>query len=153
SVTSPTLLILFFLPSRRRHTRFSRDWSSDVCSSDLLARDDLQVEPAQHLLVAERDRHIDELDDRPRRIERPALLLRQEQVLALRGGRAERGHRHRQSVTSAPAATTAGVARARRRPADLPPDGAAAAAAPATGRETVPAAAARLVRNLQYPAA
>src|SRR5690606_3257467 len=22
--------------SRRRHTRFSRDWSSDVCSSDLL---------------------------------------------------------------------------------------------------------------------
>src|SRR5207302_3098646 len=23
--------------SRRRHTRFSRDWSSDVCSSDLLA--------------------------------------------------------------------------------------------------------------------
>src|SRR5690606_19352050 len=24
--------------SRRRHTRFSRDWSSDVCSSDLLRR-------------------------------------------------------------------------------------------------------------------
>src|SRR5690606_40276669 len=24
--------------SRRRHTRFSRDWSSDVCSSDLGAR-------------------------------------------------------------------------------------------------------------------
>src|SRR5690606_40569757 len=24
--------------SRRRHTRFSRDWSSDVCSSDLQAR-------------------------------------------------------------------------------------------------------------------
>src|SRR5690606_39827094 len=23
--------------SRRRHTRFSRDWSSDVCSSDLVA--------------------------------------------------------------------------------------------------------------------
>src|SRR5690606_40669113 len=23
--------------SRRRHTRFSRDWSSDVCSSDLIA--------------------------------------------------------------------------------------------------------------------
>src|SRR5690606_41096509 len=28
----------FFFSSRRRHTRFSRDWSSDVCSSDLLAR-------------------------------------------------------------------------------------------------------------------
>src|SRR5690606_40344565 len=25
----------FSLSSRRRHTRFSRDWSSDVCSSDL----------------------------------------------------------------------------------------------------------------------
>src|SRR5215475_4814268 len=29
------LLFLFFFSSRRRHTRFSRDWSSDVCSSDL----------------------------------------------------------------------------------------------------------------------
>src|SRR5690606_40374461 len=25
----------FFFSSRRRYTRFSRDWSSDVCSSDL----------------------------------------------------------------------------------------------------------------------
>src|SRR5690606_41193493 len=29
----------FFFSSRRRHTRFSRDWSSDVCSSDLAARE------------------------------------------------------------------------------------------------------------------
>src|SRR5690606_39575673 len=29
--------ILFFFSSRRRHTSFSRDWSSDVCSSDLSA--------------------------------------------------------------------------------------------------------------------
>src|SRR5256884_4982587 len=28
---------LFFFSSRRRHTRCSRDWSSDVCSSDLAA--------------------------------------------------------------------------------------------------------------------
>src|SRR5690606_40712242 len=28
-------LINYFFSSRRRHTRFSRDWSSDVCSSDL----------------------------------------------------------------------------------------------------------------------
>src|SRR5687768_11905749 len=27
----------FFFSSRRRHTRCSRDWSSDVCSSDLIA--------------------------------------------------------------------------------------------------------------------
>src|SRR5690606_40316559 len=29
---------LFFFSSRRRHTSFSRDWSSDVCSSDLRER-------------------------------------------------------------------------------------------------------------------
>src|SRR2546429_5729340 len=29
------LVLLCFLSSRRRHTRCSRDWSSDVCSSDL----------------------------------------------------------------------------------------------------------------------
>src|SRR5439155_11186174 len=28
---------LFFFSSRRRHTRWPRDWSSDVCSSDLSA--------------------------------------------------------------------------------------------------------------------
>src|SRR5690606_39381470 len=28
---------------RRRHTRFSRDWSSDVCSSDLRALRDIVV--------------------------------------------------------------------------------------------------------------
>src|SRR5690606_41063405 len=28
-------VVFFFFSSRRRHTRFSRDWSSDVCSSDL----------------------------------------------------------------------------------------------------------------------
>src|SRR5438105_13394493 len=35
----PNLLIctlfIFFFSSRRRHTRSTRDWSSDVCSSDL----------------------------------------------------------------------------------------------------------------------
>src|SRR5206468_8586870 len=31
-----TLALLFFFSSRRRHTRSDRDWSSDVCSSDLL---------------------------------------------------------------------------------------------------------------------
>src|SRR5690606_26560449 len=33
----------FFFSSRRRHTRFSRDWSSDVCSSDLTASGDIAV--------------------------------------------------------------------------------------------------------------
>src|SRR6266511_1560275 len=37
STEPPTRVVaaLFFFSSRRRHTRFSRDWSSDVCSSDL----------------------------------------------------------------------------------------------------------------------
>src|SRR3712207_7515984 len=29
------LALFFFFSSRRRHTRYWRDWSSDVCSSDL----------------------------------------------------------------------------------------------------------------------
>src|SRR5699024_11411030 len=29
-------LCFFFFSSRRRHTRSKRDWSSDVCSSDLM---------------------------------------------------------------------------------------------------------------------
>src|SRR3989442_10304970 len=30
------LILFFFFSSRRRHTRCGRDWSSDVCSSDLV---------------------------------------------------------------------------------------------------------------------
>src|SRR5207237_7065884 len=32
-----SLFFFFFFSSRRRHTRFKCDWSSDVCSSDLLS--------------------------------------------------------------------------------------------------------------------
>src|SRR5260370_11742740 len=32
---------VFFFSSRRRHTRFKCDWSSDVCSSDLIDEDEL----------------------------------------------------------------------------------------------------------------
>src|SRR5207253_7073314 len=35
----------FFFSSRRRHTRWPRDWSSDVCSSDL--EDDAALQGAQ----------------------------------------------------------------------------------------------------------
>src|SRR2546430_14036932 len=31
--------MFFFFSSRRRHTRFDCDWSSDVCSSDLVTPD------------------------------------------------------------------------------------------------------------------
>src|SRR3712207_4771089 len=32
------MISVFFFSSRRRHTRYWRDWSSDVCSSDLMDR-------------------------------------------------------------------------------------------------------------------
>src|SRR5699024_3951826 len=34
-----SFLELFFFSSKRRHTRSKRDWSSDVCSSDLELQD------------------------------------------------------------------------------------------------------------------
>src|SRR5690606_13658669 len=44
--------LVFFFSSRRRHTRFSRDWSSDVCSSDLAVRvtDLMTVERYSHVM-------------------------------------------------------------------------------------------------------
>src|SRR3984893_7467972 len=38
-----SVIFCFFFSSRRRHTRWPRDWSSDVCSSDLhvIAMDNL----------------------------------------------------------------------------------------------------------------
>src|SRR5256885_4461115 len=36
NVSKYLLFIFFFFSSRRRHTRLQGDWSSDVCSSDLL---------------------------------------------------------------------------------------------------------------------
>src|SRR5256886_11421906 len=43
------MLCFFFFSSRRRHTRFDCDWSSDVCSSDLYNWEDESdsVRPAQ----------------------------------------------------------------------------------------------------------
>src|SRR5438067_10744062 len=44
--------IFFFFSSRRRHTRSKRDWSSDVCSSDLRFVDGLRVTDAETLDIA-----------------------------------------------------------------------------------------------------
>src|SRR5689334_24135360 len=38
------LTVLFFFSSRRRHTRWNCDWSSDVCSSDLVVVAGLAVD-------------------------------------------------------------------------------------------------------------
>src|SRR3712207_7040459 len=70
---------IFFFSSRRRHTRYWRDWSSDVCSSDLDAvadmvdgerlgqRDHRALRRAVRGPVAEPDepRHRRDVHDRP----------------------------------------------------------------------------------------
>src|SRR5690348_18456162 len=40
-------MVFFFFSSRRRHTRWTGDWSSDVCSSDLIEKN------AEELVEAE----------------------------------------------------------------------------------------------------
>src|SRR6266508_4769367 len=42
----------FFFSSRRRHTRWPRDWSSDVCSSDLLEVVEIEDEQGETAPVA-----------------------------------------------------------------------------------------------------
>src|SRR5215203_576295 len=52
------MLIFFFFSSRRRHTRYWRDWSSDVCSSDLLEAMQVELvlfEPERVAGLARRD--------------------------------------------------------------------------------------------------
>src|SRR2546430_5743455 len=57
--------LFFFFSSRRRHTRFDCDWSSDVCSSDLVApamraalRDVDRAVPAQALQTMDQSMQI-----------------------------------------------------------------------------------------------
>src|SRR2546429_5876967 len=45
------IFCFFFFSSRRRHTRCSRDWSSDVCSSDLVRSDGIEVHGAVPVIV------------------------------------------------------------------------------------------------------
>src|SRR6266487_6034591 len=56
----------FFFSSRRRHTRWTGDWSSDVCSSDLRERSESDpAEPADATEDAARRAERREQDDRP----------------------------------------------------------------------------------------
>src|SRR5437763_2449205 len=43
---------VFFFSSRRRHTRYIGDWSSDVCSSDLQSDGSLKQRNGQHQAIA-----------------------------------------------------------------------------------------------------
>src|SRR5687768_17698736 len=47
------LIDCFFFSSRRRHTRCSRDWSSDVCSSDLDAGLEVAVHGVDEVVAVE----------------------------------------------------------------------------------------------------
>src|SRR5437870_12573229 len=51
------LPIFFFFSSRRRHTRWPRDWSSDVCSSDLSGGDRRGRRAVARLAREGRDAH------------------------------------------------------------------------------------------------
>src|SRR3712207_7600380 len=42
------MICFFFFSSRRRHTRYWRDWSSDVCSSDLIANPERRAKEYPH---------------------------------------------------------------------------------------------------------
>src|SRR5882757_2596374 len=50
--------MFFFFSSRRRHTRYWRDWSSDVCSSDLGAQGLLKRHGWMKLFRSERERDV-----------------------------------------------------------------------------------------------
>src|SRR3712207_8506318 len=72
-------VVFFFFSSRRRHTRYWRDWSSDVCSSDLG-----EIEPLRaHELAGPRSFADNHLIARPLRV-----LLDDDRVRALRHRRA-----------------------------------------------------------------
>src|SRR5699024_11926725 len=63
--------VTFFFSSRRRHTRSKRDWSSDVCSSDLgsMSRQEIGVPVAAELVGAERTQLLQQLERAEVRIE------------------------------------------------------------------------------------
>src|SRR2546430_3859163 len=52
------LTCIVFFSSRRRHTRFDCDWSSDVCSSDLLPDDEIKLRPQK----VEKQFHLNSFD-------------------------------------------------------------------------------------------
>src|SRR5699024_11749296 len=71
------LVCRFFFSSRRRHTRSKRDWSSDVCSSDLMESeisDPVQSDFGFHIIKLNKKEETDEdfgdLEDQEEQIRR-----------------------------------------------------------------------------------
>src|SRR5690606_8214625 len=82
SSAGPDFLMSFFFSSSRRHTRFSRDWSSDVCSSDLgeifLPRKEFAK------INAERERNGEPLLANPRNAASGTLKMQDSSIVAKR---------------------------------------------------------------------
>src|SRR5208337_4174200 len=79
------LPVFFFFSSRRRHTRYIGDWSSDVCSSDL--GEQRTREPAAKL--AQNAIGSFAIENRVDRLQRPVLVENDpvaEQALAMEDG-------------------------------------------------------------------
>src|SRR5260370_8393746 len=97
------MLVFFFFSSRRRHTRFKCDWSSDVCSSDLhegftaLARLQvgLRVGRKEGTQLAHRASHLGTADEQP--VEHGAGMHRKPYIAAA----PDRWQRRHQLVDSA----------------------------------------------------
>src|SRR5688500_19843272 len=52
------LMFFFFFSSRRRHTRLQGDWSSDVCSSDLMSMEKIQKDFDRIAVLSEHDSNL-----------------------------------------------------------------------------------------------
>src|SRR5699024_12119927 len=63
---------VFFFSSRRRHTRSKRDWSSDVCSSDLKDKTVTKIESSY---VKKYDAHMDRERRKKRRLMRRLVFF------------------------------------------------------------------------------
>src|SRR5947209_11569378 len=109
-LTLPRLTLMFFFQSRSRHTSYWRDWSSDVCSSDLVAElteagRAALGHPKVHLTEAQRAL-LGGLDAGPRRaaeLGTAALRRLEARGLVALDARPQRRRPARHAVSSAPA--------------------------------------------------
>src|SRR5207302_8347664 len=121
----------FFFSSRRRHTRFSRDWSSDVCSSDLLRSEfEEAVRPAHpkleiqrpafiaypkvarrhQQLSRQRRRRLHDVQERARRLSLQRRSARADYRLGRKAQ--DYSHRHRQQLADTAGEVTRPIGRA-----------------------------------------
>src|SRR5476651_2734857 len=92
------LFSFFFFSSRRRHTRYWRDWSSDVCSSDLQPEAVLCDEPTGNLDSATSEEILKLLRSLPEPGKRSVVMVTHDahaarfgdRIVHIRDGRVER---------------------------------------------------------------